>query len=61
MMIAWYYATSLINHYEDTLYILENILNNDFILKKTISKAIESYRIDEEKKKYLKELRKTKN
>ena len=57
MMIAWYYATSLINHYEDTLYILENILNNDFILKKTISKAIESYRIDEDKKNYLRNLR----
>ncbi len=57
MMIAWYYATSLINHYEDTLYILENILNNDFILKKTISKAIESYRIDDDKKNYLRNLR----
>ena len=57
MMISWYYATSLINHYEDTLDVLINKLNNDFIFKKTISKAIESYRIDEDKKNYLRNLR----
>ena len=57
MMIAWYYATALIKRWDDTIFILENKLKDDFIFKKTISKAIESYRIDDNKKEYLRKLR----
>ena len=58
MMIAWFYATSLAKHYDDTiLYLLDNKLDK-WIHNKTIQKAIESYRINNEDKKLLRTLKK---
>ncbi len=57
MMIAWYLATAMIDHYEDVLpYLLEHRLSLD-VHRKTIQKAVESRRISEEHKTELKELR----
>lgn len=57
MMIAWYFATALAKQYESTIsYIEENRLDT-WTHNKTIQKAIESYRISEEQKEYLKKLR----
>lgn len=58
MMIAWFYATSLAKHYDDTIsYLLDNKLDK-WIHNKTIQKAIESYRINNEDKKLLRTLKK---
>ena len=57
MMIAWYYATALAKQWESTIpYLQENRLPV-WVHNKTIQKARESYRITEEQKEYLKELR----
>ena len=57
MMIAWYFATELYFNYEETVaYLTENRLCR-WIHNKTIQKAIESHRISEDKKEYLKSLR----
>lgn len=56
MMIAWYFATALAKQWESTLpYIEKNVLS-DWVHKKTIQKARESYRLTSEKKEYLKSL-----
>lgn len=57
MMIAWYLATALAKQWDSTIPYLENHLLSDRVHKKTIQKAIESYRITEEQKRYLKKLR----
>ena len=55
MMIAWFFATALAKQWESTIgYIEENRLNK-WVHNKTIQKAIESYRITEEQKQYLRE------
>lgn len=57
MMIAWYFATALAKHYDDVLpYITDGRLSL-WVHNKTIQKAVESYRINLETKKFLKELR----
>lgn len=57
MMIAWYFATALAKQYEATLpYLQENKLST-WTHNKTIQKAIESYRITDEQKIYLRTLR----
>lgn len=58
MMIAWFYATALAKHWEETVFYLENELLDKWVHNKTIQKAIESYRITESQKSYLKTLRK---
>ena len=59
MMQAWYFATALSNHYEKILpYLEENRLDAD-THNKTIRKAIESYRITDEQKKYLRTLKRS--
>lgn len=56
MSIAWYFATALAKHYDDIIpYLTENRLSL-WTHNKTIRKAIESYRITEEQKKYLRTL-----
>ena len=53
MMIAWYFATALSFRYDDALpYIRDDKLDPD-VKKKTVRKAIESYRISKEQKDYL--------
>lgn len=57
MMQAWYFATALAERYEQTLpYLTEKKLSL-WVHNKTLSKAIESYRIPPERKEYLKTLR----
>ena len=59
MMIAWYFATALAKHYDDVLpYITDGRLSL-WVHNKTIQKAVESYRINLETKKFLKELRRS--
>ena len=57
MMIAWYFATALAKQYEAVLpYLTEQRLDK-WVHNKTIQKAVESYRITDEQKAYLKTLK----
>lgn len=57
MMIAWYFATALAKRYDETIYYFENHLLDDWIHKKAIQKAIESYRVTDKHKSYLRTLK----
>lgn len=57
MMVAWYFATALAKQWEATLPYLENRQLDPWTHRKTIQKAIESYRIPPERKDYLRTLR----
>ena len=57
MMVAWYFATALAKRYEETISYLENHELSNWIHKKAIQKAIESYRVTDEHKKYLKSIK----
>lgn len=57
MMVSWYFATALAKQYNAVLpYLTENRLDT-WVHNKTIQKAVESYRISNETKAYLKTLR----
>ena len=58
MMQAWFFATALAKQYEKTVPYLENRMLDEWVRKKTIQKAVESFRITEEQKAFLKSLRK---
>jgi len=57
MMVAWYFATALAKQYEATLPYIEKHELDVWTHNKTIQKAIESYRITDEQKAYLKTLK----
>ena len=57
MMRAWYFATALAKQYEAILPFLEEKRLDAWTHNKTIQKAIESYRITQEQKAYLRTLR----
>ena len=57
MMIAWYYATALAKKWDDTIIYLEENRLDVWVHNKTIQKAIESYRITDKQKKYLRTLK----
>ncbi len=57
MMAAWYFATALAKRYDETLPWFESRRLDDWVHKKAIQKALESYRVTDEHKKYLKTLR----
>lgn len=57
MMIAWYFATALAKQYEAALPYLENRRLDRWTHNKSIQKAVESYRVTEERKAYLRTLR----
>ena len=57
MMIAWYFATALAKQYDATLPIIKSRALSVWVHNKTIQKAVESYRITEEQKAYLKTLK----
>lgn len=59
MMRAWYFATALAKRYDKTLPYVENKVLDTWTHNKTIQKAIESLRISNEQKQYLKTLKKT--
>ena len=54
MMIAWYFATALAKQYEVILPYIEKAVLPPKIHNKAIQKAIESFRITNEQKVYLK-------
>lgn len=57
MVCAWFFATALSKRYESTLpYLTENKLDI-WVHNKTIQKAVESYRISDDTKSYLKKLK----
>jgi len=57
MMRAWYFATALAKQYDTVLPYLEKQRLDVWTHNKTIQKAVESYRITDEQKTYLKTLR----
>ena len=54
MMIAWYMATALAKQWDAVIPYIEDHCMSDWVHRKTIQKAVESYRITDEQKKYLK-------
>ncbi len=57
MMIAWYFATALAKQYETVLPFIENNSLSDWTHNKAIQKSVESYRITQEQKDYLRSLK----
>ena len=57
MMIAWYFATALAKQYQAALPYIEKKRLEPWTHNKAIQKAIESYRITDEQKEYLKTLK----
>ena len=56
MMIAWYMATALAKQWDSTIVYIEEKRLPEWVHKKTIRKAIESYRITDTQKEYLRTL-----
>ena len=57
MAQAWYFAEALVKQYDHALPYLQKGLLTSFVHNKTISKACDSFRIDQNKKSFLKTLR----
>ena len=57
MMIAWYFATALAKQYDSIIPFIEKRALAPWTHQKTIQKAIESYRITDAQKQYLRSLR----
>lgn len=57
MMAAWYFATALAKQYDSVIGYLEDKKLDVWTHNKTIQKAIESYRITDEQKEYLRTLK----
>lgn len=57
MMIAWYFATALAKQWDATLPYLQEHRLPLWVHRKTVQKAVESYRISKEQKAYLRTLR----
>ncbi len=54
MMIAWYFATLLAKQWDSTISVVENKLLDKWVHNKTIQKAVESFRLTDSQKQYLK-------
>ena len=57
MMAAWYFATALAKRYDETVPYFEDRRLDEWVHRKAIQKAVESYRVSDEHKEYLKSLR----
>ena len=57
MMVAWYFATALAKQYDAALPYLEEGRLDPWTHNKSIQKALESYRVSEEHKEYLRGLK----
>ena len=57
MMIAWYLATGLAKNYDSFIKAIEERRFDAFTHNKAIQKAVESYRVSDEHKQYLKTLK----
>jgi len=60
MMLAWFYATALVKKWDETIIYLKDNRLDTWIHNKTIQKSIESYRISDKQKTYLKTLKRSK-
>ena len=59
MAIAWAISICLIKFYDETIKYLENGKLDKFTYNKSLQKAIESYRITNEQKEFLKSIKKS--
>ena len=57
MMIAWYFATALAKQYDAVIEYMTGRKLDEWTHKKTIQKCVESYRVSDEHKEFLKSLR----
>lgn len=57
MMVAWFFATALAKKYDESVVYIEKRRLEPWTHRKAIQKAIESYRVSDEHKEYLKTLR----
>lgn len=57
MMVAWYFATALAKRYDESVKYIEERKLDEWVHKKAIQKAVESYRVSDEHKQYLKNFR----
>lgn len=57
MVVAWYFATALAKQYDSIIPYIEEHRLEEWTHRKTIQKAIESYRITNEQKAYLRTLK----
>lgn len=57
MAIAWYFSYALIKQYDKTIDIFKVNKLDKWVHNKSIQKALESYRIDDDKKQYLRSLK----
>lgn len=57
MMIAWFFATALTKKWDYAIKYIENNKLEKWVHNKTIQKAIESYRITDKQKEYLKSMK----
>ncbi len=61
MACAWFFSVALVKQYDQAIDILKKGLLSNFIHNKTIQKAIESFRIPQTTKDYLKSLKRKNN
>ena len=57
MMVAWYFATALAKQYDAAIFYIEQKKLEPWTHNKAIQKAVESYRVSDDNKKYLKTLK----
>lgn len=57
MMVAWYFATALAKQYDEAVKYIEERKLDEWVHKKAIQKAVDSYRVTDEHKEYLKSFR----
>lgn len=57
MMVAWYFATALAKKYDESIVYIEEHRLEPWTHKKAIQKAIESFRVSDAHKEYIKSLR----
>ncbi|MEG0250875.1 MAG: DNA alkylation repair protein [Peptostreptococcus sp.] len=57
MAIAWYYSYAIIKQYEETIGLIESKSLGKFVQNKSIQKAVESRRVDDDTKEYLKKFK----
>ena len=57
MMIAWFFATALAKQWDASIPYLQQPRLDHWTHNKTIQKAIESYRVPQERKAYLRTLK----
>ena len=61
MAIAWYFSVALVKHYDEVIGLFRTrAIVNPWVHNKSIQKAVESYRISDERKTYLRSLKRNK-